>query len=130
MKHILLVGLGGMLGAISRYKLGGLILHQTENWRFPLGTFVINCLGCLAIGLAAGILEERQVLEPQFSIFFITGFLGSFTTFSAFSFETFYLIKQGDLLNAALSISLNVAVCLLAVWLGIKAGRIYTPEFL
>lgn len=125
MKPLFFVGFGGLVGAIFRYKLGGVILHHTENWRFPLGTFVVNCLGCLMIGLITGILEKRQVLEPQFSLFLITGVLGSFTTFSAFGFETFYLLKRGDFSIALLNILFSVTVCLTAVWVGTKAGRLF-----
>ena len=129
MKPIFFVGFGGLLGAICRYKLGGVILHQSENWRFPLGTFVINMLGCLVLGLIMGVLERRQVLEPQLSLFLITGFLGSFTTFSAFSYETLFLMRRGDFPTAILNIFLSVVFCLTAVWFGTRIGRTAVDVF-
>jgi CrcB protein len=61
MKQLFLVGLGGCLGALARYKLGGWILHQhPEDWRFPAGTFVVNVLGCLLAGVLNGLIERHQ----------------------------------------------------------------------
>jgi protein CrcB len=82
-KAALAVGLGGFLGSVARYKLGGLVLHQTAGYRFPVSTFVVNLLGCGLVGLLAGIAEHRHELSPTVRLFLITGFCGGFTTFSA-----------------------------------------------
>jgi CrcB protein len=117
MKHLILVGLGGCLGAIARYKLSGVVLHHTTDWRFPLGTFLVNVLGCLAIGLAAGVVERRGLFMDA-QVFLVPGLLGGFTTFSAFGLETVFLLRRGHagvaLAYAALSVLGGVA----AVWLG------------
>ncbi|MDO8494731.1 MAG: fluoride efflux transporter CrcB [Deltaproteobacteria bacterium] len=123
MKPFLLVGFGGFLGAVLRYKLGGFVLHHSENWRLPLGTLLVNVVGCLVLGLITGALEKHEVLKPELSLFIITGVLGGFTTFSAFGFETFYLLKRGDFPIALLNILLSVSLCLTAVWIGNKIGK-------
>jgi fluoride exporter len=96
MYHYLLVGIGGGLGAIARAGLGGLILHRSVDWRFPLGTFIVNVLGCLIGGVLAGLIARYEYFSPQTRVFLFTGFLGGFTTFSAFSLETVTLIRQGS----------------------------------
>jgi CrcB protein len=120
MKHLLLVGLGGGLGAIARYKLGGWVLHQTMSWRFPAGTFVVNVLGCLVAGLLAAYVERRDLLGPETRLLLFTGVLGGFTTFSAFGLETAYLLRRGETGVAAAYVVSSVAVGLTALLLVMK----------
>jgi CrcB protein len=96
MKQLILVGLGGGLGAIARWKLGGLVLHRTEAWKFPLSTFLVNVIGCIVAGLLAGLAIKRDWLTPDARLFLLTGLLGGFTTFSAFGLETVLLLRRGD----------------------------------
>ena len=117
---ILLVGLGGFLGAIARYKLGGWLLHMTAQDRFPFGTFAVNVLGCLAVGILAGVAERYEVIGPEARLFLFTGLLGGFTTFSAFGLEAVFLIRRGDLGVAALYAGGTVVLGITAVWLGLK----------
>lgn len=118
MKGILLVALGGALGSVSRYKLSGLILHHTVDWRFPAGTFAVNVLGCLVAGLLAGFAEKYDYLSADARIFIFTGILGGFTTFSAFGLETMFLIKRGELMVASANVILSVIAGLVALWIG------------
>ena len=118
MKGILLIALGGALGSVSRYKLSGLILHHTIDWRFPAGTFVVNVLGCLVAGLLAGLAEKYDYFSPDARIFIFTGILGGFTTFSAFGLETMFLIKRGELMVASANVILSVIAGLVALWIG------------
>jgi fluoride exporter len=120
MKHLLLVGLGGGLGAIARYKLGGWVLHHTMSWRFPAGTFLVNVLGCLVAGLLAGYVERRDLLGPETRLLLFTGVLGGFTTFSAFGLETAYLLRRGELGVALANVVLSVAVGVVALLLAVK----------
>lgn len=120
MQGILLVGLGGFLGAIARYKLGGLILHMTAQDRFPFGTFTVNILGCLVVGVLAGVAERYDVFGPDTRLFLFTGLLGGFTTFSAFGLEAVHLIRRGDIGTAALYAGGSVVLGITAVWLGLK----------
>lgn len=124
MDKVLAVGLGGGLGAIARYLLGGWILHKNDNLQFPLGTFIINLLGCLLIGLLAGVVEEKHLFGFDLRLFVITGILGGFTTFSAFGFETIFLIKRGALGLALTYVGLSVAVGLVLVYLGERTGQL------
>lgn len=120
MQNILLVGLGGFFGSIARYKLGGLILHITAQDRFPFGTFTVNVLGCLIVGVLAGTAERYDVFGADARLFLFTGLLGGFTTFSAFGLETVYLIRRSDLSAAALYTGGSVILGITAVWLGFK----------
>lgn len=93
MKDILLVGLGGFLGSISRYGVG-LSTSRFFPGHFQLGTFLVNIVGSLLIGILAGYFIKNQSSQAS-SLFFITGFCGGFTTFSAFSLDNLKLIKEG-----------------------------------
>ncbi|MBV6389885.1 MAG: putative fluoride ion transporter CrcB [Nitrosomonas europaea] len=126
MQGILLVGLGGFIGSIARYKLGGLILHMTVQDRFPYGTFTVNVVGCLVVGILAGVAERYDVLGPNARLFLFTGLLGGFTTFSAFGLETVHLIRRGDLGAAALYAGGSVVLGITAVWLGLKLVAMFS----
>lgn len=120
MQSVLLVGVGGFLGSIARFKLGGLILHMTAQERFPFGTFAINVVGCLVVGVLAGVAERYHVFGPDTRLFLFTGLLGGFTTFSAFGLEAMYLIRRGDLGTAGLYAGGSVVLGIAAVWLGLR----------
>jgi fluoride exporter len=126
-KAALAVGLGGFLGSVARYKLGGLVLHQTAGYRFPVSTFVVNLLGCGLVGLLAGIAEHRHELSPTVRLFLITGFCGGFTTFSAFGFETMYLLRRHEVGWAAANALISVLAGVAAVWLGWKLVGLRSP---
>ena len=118
--NILLVGAGGFLGAVARYKLGGWVLHVSAQDRFPFSTFVVNVLGCLVVGLLAGMAERFDMFGPEARLFLFTGLLGGFTTFSAFGLEATHLVRRGELLVAALYAGGSVVLGIAAVFLGLK----------
>jgi len=120
MKAILLVGLGGMIGSVSRYKLGGWILHPTVLERFPYSTFAVNVIGCLLAGVLAGLVEKHELFAADARLFLFTGLLGGFTTFSAFGLDSIYLVRRGELMTAASYAGLSVIVGIAAVWLGLR----------
>jgi len=122
MKGILLVALGGAVGSVARYKLSGLVLQHTEDWRFPAGTFAVNVIGCLVAGALVGLAERHAFLGPDARLLLLTGVLGGFTTFSAFGLETMVLLKRGDWWIAGANILLSVVAGLLALWLGMAVG--------
>ncbi len=124
MKLALIVGIGGFVGSIARYKLGGCILHHSAEWRFPLSTFTINVIGCFTIGLLAGLAERRDFFSPELRLLFFTGILGGFTTFSAFAFEGIFLCRRGEWLIALLYALLSVLCGFIAVWAGIKLPQL------
>ncbi|MDR2685005.1 MAG: fluoride efflux transporter CrcB [Prevotellaceae bacterium] len=111
---ILLTGTGSFLGGISRYFLS-LIIGSKSG--FPINTLIINISGCFLIGLVLGFAEKLD-FSNEIKLFLATGFLGGFTTFSAFSNETFLLLKNGQYSFAAVYMLLSVLTGLLATGLG------------
>lgn len=121
MTALILVGIGGGLGAMARYKLGGLVLHHSADWKFPLSTFAVNVTGCLVAGVLAGLVEKHDLFPPQARLFLFTGLLGGFTTFSAFGLETVYLIQRHEWLWAFTNVALSCVCGILALWLAMKS---------
>ena len=115
--NILIIGLGGFVGAVSRY---GLALWIGQRWgrSFPLGTFVINVSGSFLIGLLMTLMAERFTVNPQWRLLLVVGFLGAYTTFSTFEYETGALLKDGEWTFAMLNIILSVVVGFIALKLG------------
>jgi len=123
MRLILLVGVAGFLGAISRYLVGGWVYRLLPG-TFPFGTLAVNVIGSMLLGAVFQLGTERAVLSPEMRIAIGTGFLGAFTTFSSFSLETTNLLKEGSLLLATLNVGGNLLLCLGAVMLGMALVRI------
>lgn len=117
-----MVGLGGALGSILRFWVGGYVSNRMGA-RFPYGTFVINCTGSFLIGLVVTLLAERTHWSPHWRDLIPIGFIGGYTTFSTFELETFRSFQDGELLMAALNVLLSVAIGFLSVWLGAITGR-------
>jgi CrcB protein len=124
LERLLLVGLGGGLGTMGRYALGGLIGRLKSGWSFPLETLIINVVGCLAIGLLAGLAESRGVFTGATRAFLFVGVLGGFTTFSTFGYETFQLLRDAQIAAALLSAGLQLVGGLGAVWVGAVLARL------
>lgn len=116
--NILLVGMGGFIGSVLRYLLGGAVQSSMKRLDFPYGTLVVNLIGCLVIGLLAQYGESRGAFSNESRAFIFIGVLGGFTTFSAFGNETVNLIRESFVTNAMLNVGANVMLGLLAVWLG------------
>lgn len=112
-----MVGVGGFFGAIARFWLGGWISNRM-GIRFPYGTFVINVTGCLLIGFILTVLTERTHLHPYWRYLVPVGFIGGYTTFSSFEYETLQTIREGDFSVAAAYVLFSVLLGFVAVWLG------------
>jgi CrcB protein len=123
MSNLLLTGLGGFFGAVGRHGLSGLSQRMAGSPLLPVGTLVVNVLGCLAIGLLAGVAEARGPFTPARQAFLLTGLLGGFTTYSAFGFESMQLVRTGQAGLAALNVLLQLAVGFAAVLGGMALGR-------
>jgi len=120
--QLLAIGVGGALGAIARYALGGAV-HRLVPGSFPYGTFVVNVIGCLVFGIVIGLGESRFVLGPPTRAFLLVGVLGGFTTFSSFTFETFELLRSDQFGAASANVVGQIALGLLALWAGLGVGR-------
>jgi len=118
MINILLIGLGGFIGSVSRYLLGDFVHSLLDKPVFPYGTFIVNIFGCLLIGILGGLSESRNFFDTQTRMFLFIGLLGGFTTFSSFGFETFNLAKQGAHLHALANVFLQIVLGLIAVSIG------------
>ena len=121
MREVLIVAAGGALGSMGRYLLSGFILHRALSWQFPLGTFVVNVLGCALVGVLGGLVVKHELLSPEIRLFVFSGIAGGFTTFSAFGLETFHLLRKGEPGIAAAYVVLSVLVGLLVLWAGFAA---------
>lgn len=116
------IAAGGALGALSRFALS----HQVYQWLgrdFAWGTLSVNLLGSFVMGLAAVLLVDKLGASNEWRLFIMVGFLGAFTTFSTFSYETMQYLQVGEFNKAFFNIALSVITCLLAVWVGMLAAR-------
>ena len=118
MIKLLLVGAGGFLGSVLRYLASGAVQSAARYVHFPWGTLAVNATGCLFIGFLTGLAETRGVFSLEQRLFLITGFLGGYTTFSAFGYETFFLARSGEAALAAANVCGQVLAGLAAVWIG------------
>jgi CrcB protein len=121
MTNALIVGAGGVVGSVLRYWMSGFAHRWIDT--FPIGTLVVNVIGCLVIGVFLSAAEFGDWLRPETRLLLTTGVLGGFTTFSAFGYETFALANERQYLAALGNISANVVLGLAAVGLGWMAGK-------
>lgn len=116
------VGFGGAFGAMARLWIS----TQMYAWLgrdFAWGTLTVNVLGSLAMGLFIAILSEKMQVQEATRSLILVGFLGAFTTFSTFSFETYLFLQNGELIKAILNIVISVISCLLAIGIGLWIGK-------
>jgi fluoride exporter len=118
-----MVGIGGFVGALARFWLGD-VIHQKMGTRFPYGTFVINVSGSFLLGFILTLLTERTHMNPSWRYLVPIGFIGSYTTFSSFEWETLGAVRDGQLMIAGLNVVLSVVAGFIAVWMGIVAWRL------
>ncbi|MEO1051170.1 MAG: fluoride efflux transporter CrcB [Bacteroidota bacterium] len=121
-KSLLIIGLGGFFGSISRY-LVYIWMGKRFAGAFPYGTFLANILGCLFLGVLFGLAERENVLTPQWRLFLATGFCGSFTTFSTFAFENVALQQKGDYATMLIYTGLSVVLGFMAAYLGFALAK-------
>ncbi len=120
MRIIIAIGLGGACGSVLRYLIAGWTQQLSNSTTFPVGTLAVNVIGCLAIGILAGLSENAGVFGPSARAFLLIGLLGGFTTFSTFAYETTALTRDAQFFSAFLNIALQVTTGLFAAWLGYK----------
>ena len=123
MYSVLIVGIGGALGAMARFGFSSMV---TRLWPtgFPLATLLINIIGSIAMGLLIGLLPRLMPsLQEEARLLVAVGILGGFTTFSSFSLDTIVLIERGELLLAGTYVLLSVVICLIGLYLGLLVTR-------
>jgi len=121
-RSVLLIGLGGFIGSVSRYWVQQYFLRFVPVG-FPLGTFLVNVAGCLLIGLFMGFFERYTDASASWRLFLTTGFCGGFTTFSTFAYESVTLARTSELLLLAMYAAGSLLVGMLAAFLGLWAAR-------
>ena len=122
MSRYFAVAIGGALGAMARYWIGNLVAERFPT-RFPLGTLTINVSGSFIVGFFLAIVSERANIHPNWKLAVAVGFVGAYTTFSTFEYETFRLLENGIVTGGMLNVLASLILGFLAVWGGIVAGR-------
>jgi len=118
MMNIMVIGIGGAVGAILRYLISGYVQQLTRSVGFPYGTLAVNVLGCFIIGALFYLADTHGVFSSQTRSFIFIGVLGGLTTFSTFGNETMVLFRDAEHGLALANIAANVLLCLGSVWLG------------
>jgi CrcB protein len=113
----LLVLIGGGGGALARYVAASAIMTRFGG-KFPMGTLVINVTGSFLIGFLMTVLTERLKVDPAWRLLLVVGFLGGYTTFSSFEWETYSTVRDGGLWTGMLNVVSSVVLGYVAVWLG------------
>jgi CrcB protein len=121
LKYVM-IGVGGFVGAIARFLIGTYVGNKLGT-KFPYGTFVINCTGSFLIGLILTLLTEKTHWNANWRYLIPIGFIGAYTTFSTFEYETARVIQDGQVLVGLLNVTLSVVIGFAAVMAGIAVGR-------
>ena len=122
-RNVLLVAIGSMVGGVARY-LCALGLARSTTGAFPYGTFAVNVVGCLLIGLVYGCAERFEWFSPDLRLFLATGFCGGFTTFSSFAYENIELLQDKDYLTFAAYSCLSFILGLGAAYVGVLLAKV------
>jgi len=123
MLKIMLVAVGGSIGATSRY-LVSIWAAERFGTNFPYGTLIVNVVGCFIIGAFMTLTTERIIVSSYWRLLVTVGFVGGLTTFSSYSYETFKLLQEADVVMAMSNLFANLIVGFFATWLGISAARL------
>lgn len=122
MNKILWIALGGATGTLMRYWLGG-VVQRLVGGVFPWGTFAVNMAGCFLFGLVWSLIEERALLTPGVRFVALVGFMGAFTTYSTYMFETGALVRDSEWALAIGNVLLQNLVGIICLFIGLFAGR-------
>jgi CrcB protein len=125
LQKYLFIAIGGSLGSLARFWVGSTITSRMGT-RFPYGTFVINITACVIVGFSLAFLGKRTEFNPAWRFLIPVGFVGAYSTFSAFEWETFSSLQTGAFLIAALYVVLSFLLGLVAVWCGVLIARVFS----
>ena len=123
-KTVILVGAGGFIGSVSRYLLSRMMQSNFPH-AFPFGTFTVNILGCLLIGLIYGLSEKSPSFTIGWRLFLAAGFCGGFTTFSTFANENLALLRDGEFFYFFIYTGLSVFLGIAATFFGVTITKIF-----
>lgn len=124
LKASLFIGIGGFLGSISRYLLSQYVDKKIDAL-FPYGTFSVNILGCLLLGILYGLAEKENLLTTELRLLLTVGFCGSFTTFSTFVYEKLQLLNQGDWMSFTAYTASSIILGILSIVAGTALVRLF-----
>jgi CrcB protein len=124
LQKYVLIAVGGALGSLARFWVGSAIANRFGT-KFPYGTFVINITACLIIGLSMAFLGRRPELNAAWRFLIPIGFVGAYSTFSTFEWETFSNLQTGAFFVAGLYVLLSLFLGLVAVWCGVLIARLF-----
>jgi CrcB protein len=120
--NLLLIAIGGAIGSTLRYLLSSFVLRASGSL-FPIGTAVVNLVGCIVFGVIVGASEQRVAIAPETRTFLLIGVLGGFTTFSSYAYESFVLLRDAQFAAAGVNIVGQVIAGLVGVWIGYVAAH-------
>jgi CrcB protein len=121
--NLMWIGLGGFCGAIARYLVDGWLSGSTKAGAFPIGTFVVNVTGALVLGFLFALSAEKAAIDPRIRGPLMIGFLGSYTTFSTLTLESWRLAEDGSWAMALLNLGASGILGIAAVFVGLTLGR-------
>lgn len=122
LKNLMIVALGGGVGSALRYLIQETLHKQVDNFE-PYGTFVVNILGCLLLGILAGFAEQEKLINANMNLLLMSGFCGGFTTFSTFAHQGHGLFTSNKPFQALLYVGLSVIIGLLAAYFGYRMAK-------
>jgi fluoride exporter len=122
MSKIVWLAVAGVCGTLARYALSGWVQRTIGIW-FPWGTFAVNLIGCVLFGLIWSLAEQRAVISSEARTVILIGFLGAFTTFSSFAFETTQLIRDGQWMTAGVNVAGQNILGIAGLFCGLALGK-------
>lgn len=122
MQKYLFIAIGGALGSIARFGVGSMVAGRMGT-RFPYGTFVVNLSACIVLGFSLVFLDRRSAFNPAWRYLVPVGFIGAYSTFSTFEWETFANLQTGTFLLAGFYVILSIVLGLAGIWCGVLIAR-------
>ena len=120
---LLLIAAGGAVGTLARYGTSSALIRVTERTGFPFGTLAVNLIGCFVIGYLNGLFLERLSIRPEYRLMLIVGFLGGYTTFSSFAWESASLLRDKQYVPALANLLVSNVLGVVLVLVGYGLGR-------